>query len=389
MAKIEQYSRIINHSLTTAGQTFTVPVSNDHTDETWLASDLYIGEFGVNLTDDKVYVRTNNGILQIATGTSSGSTASQAAVFVFNSPNIQISSTYSADAVTRRSGYFTDLGSSTLRWKDLYLGGSSTNYATINVNSGLSLKESSNGIIVTNGIINDNSPIGIHTTSQNSTKDRGLHLNSRSTTFVGAGNIESAFISSVSASMSNCSSTVVIGGQNVKIADSLNAVVHLGLGYNKFDYDTETIYAGKKLAIRGVADDGSGQYDRSDWITGQELLRTSDALTTDIVTIPWVGTASGGNIVQVKAYLIGTVIDSAAYAYHAEIIGCYTINDVGTITEVGVPILNASSANWPSASPDVEMSADSSGVYVSVTGVGTTTIQWLCSYSYHRLINIV
>ena len=59
MAKIEQYSRIINHALTTAGQNFTVPVSNDHTDETWLASDLYIGEFGVNLTDDKVYVRTN------------------------------------------------------------------------------------------------------------------------------------------------------------------------------------------------------------------------------------------------------------------------------------------------------------------------------------------
>lgn len=386
MAKIEQYSRLINHALTTAGQNFTVPVSNDHTDETWLASDLYIGEFGVNLTDDKVYVRTNNGILQIATGTASGSTASTAAVFVFNSPNIQIGSTYSADAVTCRSGYFTDLGNSSLRWKDLYLGGSSTTYATINVNGGLLLKESSNGILVTNGITNDNSPIAIHTTSQNTTKDRGLHLNSRSTTFVGAGNIESSFISSVSASMSNCSSTVVIGGQNVKIANSLNSVVHLGVGYGKFDYDTETVYAGRQLAIRGVADDGSGQYDRSDWITAQALLRTSDALTTDIVSIPWVGL---GEIVQVKAYLVGTVIDAAAYAYHAEIIGCYTVNDIGTITEVGVPILNASSANWPSASPDVEMSADASGVYVSVTGVGTTTIQWLCSYSYHRLINIV
>lgn len=386
--KIEQFSRLVNHRVTTAGQTFTIPTSNDHTDETWLATDLYIGEIGINVTDDTIYMRTNNGIIQIATGTSSTGTTSSAAVFVYNSPNIEIGSTYSADAVTPRSGYYTDLGSSTLRWKDLYLGGSSGGTTTINVNSGLNLKESTNGILTTNGMVNDNSPIGIHSTSQNTTKDRGLHLNSRSTTFVGAGNIESTFISTVSASMSNCSSSVVIGGQNVKIADSLNAVVHLGVGYDKFDYETETIYAGKKLAIRGVADDGSTQYDRSDWTTGQELLRTSDALTSNILTIPWTSTTSGGDVIQVKAYIIASDISDASLVYSAEIMGAYSIDGSLQVTEVGTPILNALSS-YTGDQPDCEMSADGNNVYVKVTGVGTDTIQWLCSYSYHRLINVI
>jgi len=73
MAKIEQFSRLINHRITTAGQQFTIPTSNDHTDETWLSTDLYIGELGMNITDDKLWFRTNNGLVQIATGTSSAS----------------------------------------------------------------------------------------------------------------------------------------------------------------------------------------------------------------------------------------------------------------------------------------------------------------------------
>lgn len=386
--KIEQFSRLINHRVTTTGQTFTIPTSNDHTDETWLATDLYIGEIGINVTDDTIYMRTNNGIVQISTGTSSTGTTSSAAVFVYNSPNIEIGSTYSAAAVTPRSGYYTDLGSSTLRWKDLYLGGSSGGTTTINVNSGLNLKESTNGILTTNGMVNDNSPIGIHSTSQNTTKNRGLHLNSRSTTFVGASNTESVFISTISASMSNCSSSAVIGGKNVKISDGLSSVVHLGVGYDKFDYETETIYAGKKLAIRGVADDGSTQYNRSDWTTSQAILRTSDALTSNIVTIPWTSTASGGDVIQVKGYIIGTDISDATLVYSAEIMGAYSIDGSLQVTEVGTPILNALSS-YTGDQPDCEMSADGSNVYVKVTGVGTNTIQWLCSYSYHRLINVI
>jgi hypothetical protein len=79
MAKIEQYSRIINHAISTSGAVFTVPTSNDHTDETWLATDLYVGEFGVNVTDDKVYVRTSNGIIPVATGATGSGTGTQSA----------------------------------------------------------------------------------------------------------------------------------------------------------------------------------------------------------------------------------------------------------------------------------------------------------------------
>ena len=71
MSKIEQYSRLINHRISTSGAVFNVPTSNDHTDETWLATDLYVGEFGVNVTDDKVYVRTSNGIIPVSTGSTS------------------------------------------------------------------------------------------------------------------------------------------------------------------------------------------------------------------------------------------------------------------------------------------------------------------------------
>jgi len=167
--------------------------------------------------------------------------------------------------------------------------------------------------------------------------------------------------------------------------DGVEYASHLGRGFGRAVWSSNTHMIGGSLAVKGMADDGSGQYDKSEWITSQTLLRTSDALTTDIVTIPWIGVSE---VIQIKAYIIGTIIDSAAFTYHAEIIGCYTINDASVITEVGSPILNASSANF-TTQPDVEMSADASGVYVSVTGTGTDTIQWLCSYSYHRLINIV
>jgi hypothetical protein len=352
-----------------------------------LATDLYLGEFGVNLTDDTVYVRTNNGILQLATGTSSGSTSSTA-VFVFNSPNIQIASTYSADALTRRSGYFTDLGNSTLRWKDLYLGGSSGGLSTINVNGGLLLTESTDAILVTNNVASNNAPIEISATASSTAKDRNLHLNSRSVRFIGPGNIECTSISSVSASASNCSSTVFVGAQNVRVADSLNCVVHLGQGYNKTNRYTETVYAGSKFAVRGASDDGSGQYADSDWTTAQSTLRTTDATQTTLVSIPWYDDTVGGEVITVKAYITGVTIDAANEVYSSEFFSTFSIVvGPGDINVIGTPIKNEVSS-YVGNQPEVEGYADGSGIEISVKGLSGVTIQWLCSYSYHRLINI-
>jgi hypothetical protein len=388
MAKIEQYSRLINHRITTAGQQFTIPTSNDHTDETWLSTDLYIGEIGINITDDKVFFRTNNGLVQLATGTSSGgATVSQAAVWVFNSPNINIGSTYSANSVSPRSGYYTDLGTTTLPWKDLYLGGSSTFASTIDVKGSLYIKtDSGEGVLSTGGVISSNAPIEIHTNSSNLNKDRPLWLNSRSASITGSTNYVGSW-NSYNVSMANNTRTTVISGFNVGIEDGISDHVHLGRGFGKTNYESDQVVAGGSLAIRGLDDDGSGQYNRSDWTTTQTKLRTSNALTTAIANIGWTDLVNGGEVIQVKAYLIGTDINDASNVYSAEIMGVYSLDEFLTPHEIGTPILNAVSS-YVGTQPDVEMDVDNTYVYIKVTGFASNTIQWLCTYSYHRLINV-
>jgi hypothetical protein len=60
-----QDSRILIKSSTVTGVIPTVPASNDHTDGTWLVTDLYKGELFVNQADNKVFTRTASGIIQI------------------------------------------------------------------------------------------------------------------------------------------------------------------------------------------------------------------------------------------------------------------------------------------------------------------------------------
>ena len=388
MSRIEHYSRLKHHRLTTQGQLFTIPTSEDHTDETWLPTDLYIGEFGINLTDDKVFFRTNNGIVQLATGTSSsGSTASVSQIFTFQSPNIVIGSTYSADSLSPRSGYFTDLGTSVLRWKDLYLGGSGGGFAKIDVNAGLELKASANNILTTDGVVSSNAPIEIHTTSSNVNKDRPLFLNTRSATSTGSTNyITSASVNGLSTQHN--SNLFAAAGSQISFSDGVGFVSHIGQGFGRPVYEDNLHVVGGKSAVKGMADDGSGQYDKSEFITTQARLSTSGALMTDIATIPWNATASGGDVIQLKAYIIGTVIDQADYLFSAEILACYSIDSGLVVHEASVPIVNIQHSGWLGNVPDVETFADGSGVYIKVQGIAASNLTWLCSYSYHRLIGI-
>jgi hypothetical protein len=389
MSRIEQYSRLKHHRLTTSGQTFTIPTSEDHTDETWLPTDLYIGEIGINLTDDKAYFRTNNGIVQFATGTSSsGSTSSTSQIWSFSSPNIIIGTTYSADSVSPRSGYYTDLGTSTLRWKDLYLGGSSTGYSTIDVNGGLVIKGSANNILTTDGIVSSNAPIEINSYSSNANKDQVLWLNTR----FGSANGSSNYITVASVNTIGTSNNAYVfaaAGTQVSFEDGLSYVSHIGRGRGRSVYEDDMHVVGGKHAVKGIDDDGSGQYNKSEWITSQSRLSTSDATITDIVNIPWTATASGGEIIQFKAYIIGTIIDQADYVFSAEVLGCYSIDSGLVVYEAGAPILNVLASGWSVGfNPDVETFADNDGVYIKVKGIFGGNIQWLCSYSYHRMIAI-
>ncbi len=387
MARIDQYSRLKHHRVSTSGLKFTIPTSEDHTDETWLSTDLYIGEIGINITDDTAYFRTNNGIVQLATGTSSGGTSSISNIWQFQSPNIIIGSTYSADSVSPRSGQYTDLGTSTLRWKDLYLGGSSTTVATIDTNGSLVLKESANNILTTGGAVSSNAPIEINDYSSNANKDRPLFLNTRYGLISGSSNYI-VIASSNTVNTDDNAYVFVASGNGVSFNNGVEYVTHFGKGLSRPVWKSDTTTVSGSLAVKGMADDGSTQYEQSEWITSQSLLRTTNATTTDLVTIPWTSTASGGDVLQVKAYIIGTDIADAKKVYSAEIIGCYSIDGSLVITEVGTPILNAQSS-WSGSQPDVEMYADSNGFYLKATGLGATTIQWLCSYSYHKLINVI
>lgn len=77
MAKITGYSRLLQHTLTTAGLTFSVPPSEDFTDGTWNTNgtQLCLSELGVNEADSKAYIRIGSNIkeLQFAGGASSAS----------------------------------------------------------------------------------------------------------------------------------------------------------------------------------------------------------------------------------------------------------------------------------------------------------------------------
>ena len=386
MSKIEQFSRIINHSITTSGKGFTVPTSNDHTDETWLATDLYVGEFGINLTDDKVYVRTNNGILELAVGTASTGVET---VFVYDSPNITISSTYSADAIIRNGNAYTDLGSTSYRYKDLYLGDSSSTFAKIDTNGGLWLKESTNSILVSNNIDNTNAPIEIGNTASSTSKDRGLLLNSKSSNIVG-NSTECSIIGSTNVSIDNCKSSIAIGSADCIYDSGLTHSVVIGYGYSKDQTNSLEVVLGGGSSIRGIADDGSKIYDNSDYKTRQSKLTTTNSLTTNISSIPWIDNLVGGELIQVKGMILATDINDASRVYSAEITGVYSLDTTLAYHEIGTPIV----MEWNSLVdntieiPTCEMGVTDLGVYIKVQGTSISTIKWLCTYSYQRLVNI-
>lgn len=61
----DQDSRIRIKRSTTTGEVPTVAPSTDHTDGTWDALDVYVGELFLNTVDDRLFVRTDNGIIDV------------------------------------------------------------------------------------------------------------------------------------------------------------------------------------------------------------------------------------------------------------------------------------------------------------------------------------
>ncbi len=74
MGIITQYSRIQHHTLTTTGNTFSVPVTEDFTSGQWTKTDLAQSEIGVDQANNKAFIRIGSNINEINLGT--GSTSS-------------------------------------------------------------------------------------------------------------------------------------------------------------------------------------------------------------------------------------------------------------------------------------------------------------------------
>jgi hypothetical protein len=74
MSNITEYSRLVFKRSTVAGVVPTIP-TGDTINSTWTNTDILIGEAFLNTQDDKLWVRTDNGLLDLtASGGTTGST---------------------------------------------------------------------------------------------------------------------------------------------------------------------------------------------------------------------------------------------------------------------------------------------------------------------------
>lgn len=225
--KIEQYSRILQHRLTGIGQQFTIPTSNDHTDETWSAADLYIGEIGINVTDDTMFFRTNNGIVQVATGGGGGTASEQ--LWALSNNTIQIGATFAPTAIVRNSNSFVDLGSSSLRFKDVYLGGSSDAFSVINVNNGFTIRDTNDSLITTVDAGTNGAVVTMAPNGSGAFKVTPLHLASRNT-FMKDNGYQRVIIATDGGSMDTSFNSVIMAGKDVSLGPDANNVVYVGQG---------------------------------------------------------------------------------------------------------------------------------------------------------------
>ena len=122
MAINKASARLQHHSLTTPGSVFTVPATDDFTDGSWAITDLVVGELGINLADDRAFIRTINGIVELHT------TSVISGLWKWNGDDIEaqengLTSPVVYPNILGPGDNLSDLGSSSIRWKDLYLGG--------------------------------------------------------------------------------------------------------------------------------------------------------------------------------------------------------------------------------------------------------------------------
>ncbi len=121
MGIIKQDSRLQIHRLTDTGILFTVPASEDLTNGTWVSTDLCRGEFGIQMTDDRIFVRTDNGILELSATTGTTALWSRIGGDIVAIDDLAVGLPVNILPSTASS---CDLGSTVSSWRNLYLSGS-------------------------------------------------------------------------------------------------------------------------------------------------------------------------------------------------------------------------------------------------------------------------
>lgn len=379
--KIEQFSRILQHRLTGIGQQFTIPTSNDHTDETWSAADLYIGEIGINVTDDTMFFRTNNGIVQVAIGAGEGATAS-AQLWSYTNDTVQVGATFAPTAIVRNTNSFVDLGSSTLRFKDVYLGGSSDSFSVININNGFTIRNLNDSLITTVNAGTNGAVVTMAPNTSTAFKVQPIHISSRQSNMADNG-YQRVIMATDGGSMANISNSAIVAGKDVTLTATANQVLYVGQGQERDFTKSNSLAVGGELVIVGVADDGTTCYNQSELIKGQVRITTVDALVNDLFTYTW----PQKSVIQLKAKVLGMAIDDITLIYSNEIfVTAYTDDNDGFI--VGEPIIKEVST-FDSVGEEVELTADAdqNTFTLKVKGAAQNNIQWLCDYEYQVLLN--
>jgi hypothetical protein len=398
MARIDQYARLIHHRLTGAGQQFTIPASADHTDETWAATDLYIGEIGLNITDDKVFARTNNGIIELAVATQSSSGDQ---IWIISGQDILVGASYSnATSVSKATGATSvSLGKSDNRWSGLFLGGNPDLKGTINTSDAIEIRDNAGNRFLTAGylVTSEDSAIHIGTQSQTVAKEQGLFLNSMFGTMSNGG-YNRVMIGSSNVIMDDAEGAVSIAAFDVQIGDSnvgtINGVTHIGPGYFKKNLVSLRTTVGGSFAVRtldGGTLGGNSQpiYADSDWVIQQEKIQTLNALSTPIVTYGW----TAGEAIQMKARVMGINRDDGN-VYSAEIFGTGIHNGDGFAQMIGDPIILEQSNFGGTASippydlAEATIECDDTNFYVKVKGHSASPVEWICTYSYQKMSNL-
>lgn len=116
MAKSVQGARMQSKRSITSGDIPTIPPNNDHTFG-WEDTDIYLGEFYINITDERIFTRCNTGIREFTLldpSTGQVSTGQTSVPIINNTPNAILMSTGGTESIHAIPDFLYDSSTMTL-----------------------------------------------------------------------------------------------------------------------------------------------------------------------------------------------------------------------------------------------------------------------------------